>query len=180
MKSHKAGISSLPVASPTLRAAGWVSQPCLFSRPHTKWAPLQRNRAFCACADIYWNLLLQHLPVKPQKSNWIFTQHCRSLYITPNPWVYVLRGNLGSHSWTAALRWWTGGDFWNQTNSWGERAGNEALDQAQVRDAEEAFLAWAEGLLERCGQGADKSKKGFLGVRSWRRWYCPLGRNLWL
>lgn len=109
MKSHKAGISSLPVASPALRAAGWVSQPCLFSRPHTKWAPLQRNRAFCACADIYWNLLLKHLPVKPQKSNWIFTQHCRSLYITPNPWVYVLRGNLGSHSWTAALRWWTEG-----------------------------------------------------------------------
>lgn len=44
-------------------------------------------------------------------------------------------------------------DFWNQTSSWGDRAGNKTLDQAQVRDAEEAFLAWAEGLLRRCGQG---------------------------
>lgn len=49
------------------------------------------------------------------------------------------------------------GGFWNQTSSWGEGAGNKALDQAQVRDAEEAFLAWAEGLLKRSDQGADKS-----------------------
>lgn len=61
------------------------------------------------------------------------------------------------------------GGFWNQTSSWGEGAGNKALDQAQVRDAEEAFLAWAEGLLKRSDQGADKSKKFFLGVRSWSR-----------
>lgn len=54
--------------------------------------------------------------------------------------------------------------FWNQINSWGKGAGNkvcEALDQAQVRDAEESFLGWAEGLLNRCGQGAGKREKFF-------------------
>lgn len=56
------------------------------------------------------------------------------------------------------------GVFWNQISSWGKGAGNKvcgALDQAQVRDAEEAFLGWAEGLLNRCGQGADKREKLF-------------------
>lgn len=63
------------------------------------------------------------------------------------------------------------GVFWNETNSWGKRAGNkvcEALDHAQVRDAEEAFLGWAEGLLNRCGQGATRGKS-FSDVRSWSR-----------
>lgn len=133
MKSHKPGISSLPMASPTLRAAACVSQPCLFSRQVNC---LPKGQSFCTHADIYWNSLLHHLPIEPTNQ----TESSPRAADSTSPQLLGLCPEVqftGQQHWDDGLRW-----FLESNQLLGERAGNKALDQAQAGDAEEAFLAW--------------------------------------
>lgn len=144
----------LPLASP----AECGSKPCLLLPPdltqlscrgRVPFVPLQIFNGICSRKTC-----LQ----RPQDKLGLCLNTC--IFLMPKSWVYIFVCNLDSEL-VAAVRWVF---FWNQSSFWGKGAGKkvcEALDQPQVRDAEEAILSWAEGLLNRCGQGADKREKVF-------------------
>lgn len=147
MKNHKPGIISLPWPA---QLSGQQDESLSPVCSPDRWSPLQRDTAFCAHVDVCWNLPLQHLPTKP--TNQTESSPSPAGPSTSHPTLgFLSQLRLSQLDSSTEMMDWA--DFWNQTSSWGERAGNKTLDQAQVRDAEEAFLAWAEGLLRRCGQG---------------------------
>lgn len=103
MRSHKPGISSLPSSQGSRMS---LSALFVLQTSH-QVSSLAKGQSFlCMC-----RYLPEFTPAtsacKSPKSNRIFTQHCRSLYTTPNPWVCVLRGiqalTAGQQHWDDGL-----------------------------------------------------------------------------